>query len=297
MKKLLSLLLLIPSLCFGQGGAEPEANHLWEAAAFGDMPGLTHVRLSGWNAAITSTYEAMWGESAAYTPLAAAMSTPYCASSSTNDVLTSGSGAWTARVYGVNTSFAAFTEDINLNGQTSVNLATSNILFIYKIEILTANTGGVNAGIIQCGTGANTSGDPAVTHQYLGVTSATAIPAAGAGFGNVSESFMYAVPDGYKLICTNIQCASVFATAAAGHVCAIDGYTNLSTVFKRYFIQMQHNTGSNPSTFSGYVTFPEKTLIIGKMAGMTGSDVGPASMNADCILISEDWEDTAQGIF
>lgn len=295
MKKLLSLLLLIPSLAFAQ--VEPEAHHLWEAAAYGEISGITKVSLFGWNPGITTTFEPVWGESAAYAPLSVAMSSPYCASSSTNDVLTSGSGAWTARVYGVNTSFAAFTEDINLNGQNSVTLTTTNILFIYKIEVLTANTGGVNAGIIQCGTGANTSGDPAVTHAYLGVSSPTAVPASGAGYGNISADFMYAVPSGYKLICTNIQCGSVFATAAAGHECVIDGYTNLSPLFKRYFIQMQHNTGANPSTYRGYVTIPEKTIVIGKMAGVTGSDVGPSSMNADCLLIKDTWKDTAQGIF
>lgn len=285
---------LVAQVAFGQ--SEPSASHLWERAAYGDMPGLQLLTLEGRNPAITTTYEPLWGESAAYTPLTAAMSTPYCASSSANDT-SAGTGARTISVTGVNTSYARFTETVTMNGQTSVNLATANVLFIDKITVLTAGSGLVNAGIVQCGTGANTAGDPAVTHQYLGVSSATAVPAAGAGFGNVSQSFMYAVPDNYQLICRNISCGSVFATAAAGHECAIDGYAGTTGVFKRYFSQAQHNTGSNPGGFNGFVKFPEQTLIIGKMAGVTGADVGPASMHADCLLISDTWQDTSQGVF
>lgn len=271
---------------------------LWEKAAYGDIPGVKLITLNGWNAAITTTFEPIWGESAAYAPLAAAMSTPYCASSSNDDDGSPvGTGANTISVKGVNTSFARFSETVTLNGQTSVNLATTNVLFIDSIEVLTAGSGLVNAGIIQCGTGTNTAGDPAVPHQYMGVSSATAVPAAGAGFGNKSASFFYGVPAGSQLICRNIQCGSVFATAASGHECVIDGYTNSTGILKRYFIQMQHNTGSNPSLAPGMVVIPEKTLIIGKMAGVTGSDVGPASMNAECLLIEDAWKTSSQDIF
>ena len=295
MKKLLSslLLLLLPSMALAQSKS---SSHIWESAAFGEIPGVTLKPLRGWNAAITTTFEVIWGESAAYTPLVAAMSTPYCASNSANDT-SAGTGARTISVKGVDTSYAAFDETVTMNGTTSVNLATANVLFINSIEVLTAGSGLVNAGIIQCGTGANTGGDPAVTHQYLGVSSATAVPAAGAGFGNISESFMYAVPASHTLLCRNISCGSVFATAAAGHECVIDGYDNLTGVFKRYFTQMQHNTGSNPSNFPGLIKIPEKTIVLGKMAGVTGSDVGPASMAAECLLINNTWEDTSQDIF
>jgi len=294
MKLLTSLLaaLLVPVFALAEVTGSPT---LWEKAAYGDIPGLQLVSLRGWNAAITTTFEPIWPESAAYAPLAAAMSTPYCASSSANDT-SAGTGARTISVKGVDTSFARFTETVTMNGQTSVNLATTNVLFIDSIEVLTAGSGLLNAGIIQCGTGTNTSGDPAVPHQYLGVSSATAVPASGAGFGNISESFFYGVPASHTLICRNIQCGSVFATAASGHECVIDGYTNSTGIFKRYFTQMQHTTGSNPSLSPGMVVIPEKTLIIGKMAGVTGSDVGPASMNAECLLVSDTWKTSSQNI-
>lgn len=295
MKRLLAALLssLFSVAAFAQHQA---SNHIWESAAFGEIPGITHVVVSGWNQAITTTFEPVWGESAAYTPQVAALSTPYCASSNAADA-SAGTGARTVSVTGVDTSFARFTETVTMNGTTSVNMATANVLFIDKITVLTAGSGLVNAGIIQCGTGANTAGDPAVTHQYLGVSSATAVPALGAGFGNISESFFYAVPASHTLICRNITCGSVFATAASGHECVIDGYTNSTGVMKRYFVQMQHNTGANPGGFSGLIKIPEKTLLIGKMAGVTGTSTGPVSMHAECLLVNNTWEDTSQTIF
>lgn len=293
MKRLFLVLLFLPSLAFAQDKA---SSHLWETAAFGEVPGLQHVYIEGWNPAITTTFEVMWSESAAYTPLTTAASTPYCASTSANDA-SAGTGARTISVTGLNTSFTRFTETVTLNGQTSVNLATTNVLFIDKITVLTAGSGLVNAGDIDCGTGTNTSGSAAVVHQRVPVSSATAIPAASAGGGNVSPSFMYGVPANKTLICRNIQCGSVFATAAAGHECVIDGYTESTGVLKRYFVQMQHNTGANPGGFPGLIKFPEKTLILGKMAGVTGTSTGPASMHAECLLIDNNWEDTAQQIF
>lgn len=277
---------------------EPGASHLWEKAAFGGIPGVTHVKLEGWNPAITTTFEVVWEESAAYTPLVAAMSTPYCASSSTDDDGSpAGTGANTIRISGINTSGVAFTEDLTLNGTTSVNLTTTNVQMIHKIEVLTVGSGKVNAGIIQCGTGTNTSGDPAVPHAYLGVSSPTAIPAAGVGGGGVSKAFMYAVPDNYTLLCRNVQVGSVFATAASGMMATIDGYELTTQLFKRYYAQMIHNTGANPSNDGGLIKIPENTLVVGRMAGATGSNTGPASMSAECLLISNTWEATSQALF
>jgi hypothetical protein len=272
------------------------ASSVWDEAAYGSIPGVTSVRLSGWNPAITTTFEPMWGESAAYTPKTVAITSPICESSSANDAA-AGTGARTISVTGLNTSFARFTETVTLNGTTSVAMATSNIMFLDKITVATVGSGLVNAGIVQCGDTDAGAGDLTNPAQYLGVSSPTAVPAAGAGYGGISESFFYGVPANTKLLCRNISCGSVFATAASGHECVIDGFTNSTGLMKRYFIQMVHNTGSNPTNYPGVVMFPEKTLILGKMAGVTGSDVGPASMTAECILIDLATVNTNQVVF
>lgn len=60
-----------------------------------------------------------------------------------------GTGARTVRLtYLDQTGAGPFTETITLNGVTPVNTVATNICFIEKIEVLTAGSGGVNAGIL-----------------------------------------------------------------------------------------------------------------------------------------------------
>jgi hypothetical protein len=149
------------------------------------------------------------------------------------------------------------------------------------------------AGVIQCGTGTNTSGDPAVTHMYIAAGSETAVT----GTGNKTAQFFYGVPANSKLICKNTSMGSDFATAASGIVSRVEGYSNVDGIHKLLYSTHGHNTGSNPSTEPNYWIAPEKTIVIGKLAGATGSNVGPASLRADCLLITDAATNTNQGVF
>lgn len=288
MKRLILALLFAPSLAFAQD--------VWQRAAYGTVPGVRFVKLEGWNPAITTTFETVWPESTLHVPATAALSTPYCASSDTNDTA-AGTGARTLTLTGVNTSYAEFTETVTLNGQTSVNLTTSAVLAINSVVVATAGSGGLNAGVIDCGTGTNSAGSAATVYATIPASSTSAIPAAGTGGGMVSNGFVYTVPANKTLLCRNIQVGSVFATAAAGHDAAIDGYTNLG-LFKRFWgVNMLHNTGSNPSNDAALVKFPAKTQLHAKIAGVTGTSTGPASMSAECLLITDFATDTNQKWF
>lgn len=278
MKRLLALLVLLFPLA-GQ------AADLWERAAYGSVPGIELVSITGNNGGPTTTFEALWKESAAYSPLTAAMSTPYCASSDANDT-SAGTGARTIRVTGINTSFAKFTETVTMNGTTSVNLATTNVQFIYKLEVLTAGSGGLNAGIIQCGTGANTGGDPAVTHAYLSASSDTVVTAD----RNVSTMFFYAVPDNSTLVCRDWITSTVMATAANVSQFVVDTFTN-NDIGKRIPINMGEAGGGNPAHVQQLIKFPEKTIIIGKAQGASAAAV---QMTANCLLIADSSSNTNQ---
>lgn len=179
-----------------------EINESFSRIAFGNIPGVTAVQIIGYNGATTTTYETLWDESSAYTFLTAAMSTPYIASSSANDTA-AGSGAQTVRVTLVNTSFVQSTEDLSLNGQTSVNLVTTNVLSIQKIEVLTAGSGLKNAGIIRIGTGVNAAGVPAVVHGHVAVGT------------NISRHGFYVVPANSVLQVQNLLISSGSATAGS----------------------------------------------------------------------------------
>lgn len=116
------------------------------------------------NGAITTTFETIWGQASAYTFLTA-QAVMTISSANANDT-SAGTGARTCRVTGVNTAYALVTETATMNGQTGVTLA-NEYMIINSIEVLTAGSGLVNAGIIYVGTGTVTAGVPAVVHGYM----------------------------------------------------------------------------------------------------------------------------------
>jgi hypothetical protein len=72
-------------------------------------------------------------------------------SGSANDT-SAGTGARTIRLtyYSISAGVVTgpFTEDVTMNGTTAVNTSSTTICFVEKIEVLTAGSGGVNAGVI-----------------------------------------------------------------------------------------------------------------------------------------------------
>jgi hypothetical protein len=267
-QKILGLLslLLFPFLA-----AADETAHLWERAAYGSLSGISQVTLSGNNGAITTTFEPAWPESAAYTVLAVDMSSPYIASSSTNDDGNPvGTGARTARVDCVSAAGVASSATYTLDGQTSVSL-TQTCMVINKVEVLTVGSGGVNAGVIRVGTGSNTSGVPAVVHAHVAVGT------------NVSDQFIYMVPDNKSLLCRNFTAGSLFTTAAAAHRFVLDVYQ--SAVLKRSELVSGETGGANPFTLPILKKFSEKSVIVGQALGATST--GPATLSAECLLIDD----------
>lgn len=281
----LSLVLgLIPTLGLSQQRQQGEG-HIWEKAAYGAIPGVTQVNLNGNNGAITTTFEPLWPESAAYVPLAAAMSAPYCASSDNTNDKAAGTGCLTMLVAGVTSTYAAFSETVTLNGQTSVVLATSNILFINSLTCLTAGSTFANTGTIRCGTGSNSSGVPAVVHAHMAI-----------GFGK-TQTAMYAVPASYSLLCRNFTVESYGVTAAQTAQFVIDRYVDpvAGKVLLREYVGILNQGGSSASVYPGIVKFAPKTVLVAQ--ALSAASTGPAMFKADCLLISDAWAATAQSLF
>lgn len=287
MRKLLALILLLTSPAFGQN-VQPGEGHVWERAAYGDIPGLTYVELRGRNGAPTTTFEPLWGESAAYTLLTAALSSPYCASTDAAD--DSGStGAETATVTGVTYTAAAgydaFSEDIILDGQTSVTLTTSAVYFINSVTITGAGSGFTNAGVVACGTGANTSGDPAVIHSYMAIGDGSA------------HTAMYAVPDDHSLVCRNWTLTSYDVTAAETVEFVVDSYTDpvADKVRVRRLLGHLNQAGASSFVNPQLIKFPEKTVVIAQ--ALSAASTGPVGITAECLLIKDSWQGSAQTLF
>jgi hypothetical protein len=270
MNKILASLvaLLLPAIALAQTKALGPT--LWDRAAYGNIPGLTAVSLEGNNGAITTSLEPLWPESATYTFLSANMSSPTISSASANDT-SAGTGARTVTVTCVDSNYAVTTGTYTMNGQTGVNV-TQSCMVVNKIQVATAGSGKTNAGIVYVGTGAITTGKPAVVHGLV---------AASAGR---STSFIYAVPDNYTLVCERFVFSNR-GTTAGGLEPVIDASTNTGPFLRHY---MPGFVNTAVSFFPDYaLTFPEKTRLVGQI--LAGAGTGPAYGFANCVLISDEF--------
>jgi hypothetical protein len=90
------------------------------------------------------------------------------ASTSANDVDTTGTGAWSVLVIGLDASGVEQSETVLLNGQTAV--ATVNTYSaITGLRVLTAGTTGSNEGNIWVGNGTFTAGVPATPYSVADI--------------------------------------------------------------------------------------------------------------------------------
>jgi len=104
------------------------------------------VLILGFNGAIAAAEEDLWDASQDWLPFAAAV-TLDISSGSAADIMTSGTGAWSLQLIGLDAAGKLQTEDIALNGQTAV-VSTKAYLRLLGAEVLSVGTGLKNAGII-----------------------------------------------------------------------------------------------------------------------------------------------------
>ena len=215
-------------------------NNLREKVALGQVPGASRIHLYGVNGAVTTTDETLWDESTLYTFLTAASSSMTISSASANDT-SAGTGARTITVTGVNGSYAVVSETATMNGQTGVAL-TGSYLAITNIEVVTAGSTGSNAGIVYVGTGAITTGKPAVVHGLVAATY------------NKSSSFIYAVPANYTLL---MYCAcSATRSATSGGLEFSISYQTSGSVLKKLPLLHYNNTAGFTRNFDVPLVIP-----------------------------------------
>lgn len=201
--------------------------------------GVSVVELPMLNAAVGTSAETLWPESAAYS-FPAAAATMQVSSASANDTA-AGTGARTVLVEGLSSTYAAISETVTMNGQTQV--ATVNqYLRVNRLTVLTAGSGGANAGILYIGTGAPTAGKPAVVVNLI---------AAGL---NKSMSGFYTVPLGK-------QAQVVMKSFSTGPALVLQ-VSMLTRAQGGLFVTrevLQH--GQTPVAYQDAPTIPEKTDI------------------------------------
>jgi hypothetical protein len=170
----------------------------------------------GDNAAVT-TKATVWdvGGIYAYIPSAQVLKVT---SSSTDDVMTTGAGAWSVIVTGLDADWNEASEIVELNGQNTV-LTTTTFIRMFRIETEQAASGAVgNVGDIYVGDGTVASGVPATKYAKMQAGN------------NQTLMAMLSVPAGKKLLITRWY-ANV-GKGKEGVVDAVARDTTNSNVFK-----------------------------------------------------------------
>ena len=126
----------------------------------GLVSGVTFQTLQGYNQATSTTNEPIWAQSGTTYPNVTTAQTLTLSSSSALDT-SAGTGARTVLVTYVRFSDSVeVSTTITLNGQTAVTITTDGYA-VNGMRVLTAGTGGSNAGTLYVGYGAVTLGVPA----------------------------------------------------------------------------------------------------------------------------------------
>ena len=135
------------------------------------------------------TNEDIWDGTGAY-PFPAAKVAMTISSSSTDDVATTGTGAWTVTVIGLDEDWNEVTQTVSMNGQSGVSIPTA-LIRVFRAFVATSGTGGINAGDIWVGFSTITAGVPAT--KYAGILATVgqtlmsiySIPATATGGGTI----------------------------------------------------------------------------------------------------------------
>ena len=114
----------------------------------------------GFNATCGNTAETIWTQSNAYTWNAAAQLE--VTSTDADDTDTTGNGARTVTIEGLDANYAEISETVDMNGQTADagSTTTASFLRVNRMYVATAGSTGVNEGIIYASTGDQTTGTP-----------------------------------------------------------------------------------------------------------------------------------------
>jgi hypothetical protein len=119
----------------------------------GTFPNVTAGRAQGYVATSATTSIPVRGTTYSAPSSGAQRS---ISSSSTNDVNSTGTGAWSVVLTYLDSTFAVHQETLLLNGTTAVTTVGTDVHYIESMVVNQVGTGGINAGVITLWT--NTSG-------------------------------------------------------------------------------------------------------------------------------------------
>jgi len=236
----------------------------------GDVGFHKHIHKFGYNAAVTTTDSPVWGGAAGDYPYLSSSTILYISSDSTDDT-SAGTGARTATVYGLDSSWNEKEITVTLNGYTGVQLGAS-WRRVYRVNVITAGTGGSNAGVLYVG-------DDSGTLNNNGVPATDTFARVEVG-ENATQMAIWTVPAGYTAYLE--QCA-VASGSSSGKFCIFSlAYRPFSEVFRVHHKKII-NTGSLVRTLDYPLVFTEKTDI--EMRAVADSGGGTIQASASMSLV------------
>jgi len=158
------------------------------------VSGVDYISKFGFNPSVGTTEEQIWAESGTVYVLPTTAQTMTVSSANANDTA-NGTGARTLYVEGLNGNYDNVNETVSLNGQTAVTLSNT-YLRILRAYVVSAGSGGTNAGIIYVGYGTVTTGKPATVQAHLAAGMAQALLG------------LYTIPKGRNGYLLSLNCRS-----------------------------------------------------------------------------------------
>lgn len=232
------------------------------SVALGLQSGVAAVNKFGRNADIDIGTEDIWGVGGTWAAPATASVVNFVSSDAADD--SAGTGARTISVTGLDSSYDEITETVIMDGTTPV--ATANgYWIIHRIIVLTAGSGGTNAGTIT-GTSA-AAGTPVLISVAIGQ--------------GQSQFGIYQVPRNKTLLILDIGASSTTTGTVNISVFAkpFGGVFNL----KRNYSVNATGSSSVQHEFMPPLKFTEKTIV--KLTGTASSNNSDVSADWDGLLI------------
>lgn len=224
----------------------------------------------GFNPDIDNALETIWSQGGLYSYLSSA-SVLKISSSSTDDT-SAGTGARTVQISGLDANYDEITETITLNGQTAVD-TTNEYIRVNRAKVLTAGTGGQNAGVIYAGTGTVTSGVPANKYTTIAIGD------------NQTLMALWTVPRGYTayLYQTNVTAACTTSNKLLTTTIVARPFDSVFQVKDKFGIQI--DGGSIVQKYNFPLKFEEKTDIEVRAISDAGSANAEVSAGLDFLYI------------
>jgi len=245
--------------------------------ARGQIPGHRSVTVFGYNADVDTSIETVWpyGGILSFPATALQMSV---SSNNANDT-SSGTGARTVYIEGLNASHAVVSETVTLAGLTAVTTVNS-YLHINQAYVATAGSGSSAAGTIYFGTGTVTAGVPATVYDIIQFDY------------NARVTGSYTVPAGY----TGYISQGLFSSGQVSGSNAVTGrlMTRGTNDIRLTAAVVTVNNGSADYAFEYPIVVPEKTTIEAQAIGAAANNA--CSSMFILVLIANGYENPPYGV-